>query len=327
MHIFVTGGTGFFGKALLRYLTETGLSELGHVRLTLLSRYPERFQTNYVQLLNGLDVELVAGDILQPQSLPAGNYTHILHAATDSTFGPSLLPLQRYEQIVDGTRNVLDFAVSQSVRRVLFTSSGGVYGAQPADMPQIPENYNGMPDPLNPQNAYSIAKRCAEHLCTLYKDKYGIDAVIARCFAFIGRDLPMNAHFAIGNFIRDSLTEPEITVAGDGTPIRSFMDQRDLATWLFALLQRGEAGHAYNVGSDEEISILDLANLVRSVLAPEKPVRILGFSSLNSFRNRYVPSITKASDELGLSLNFSLADSVMEAARYSCIKPYKLVDL
>jgi dTDP-glucose 4,6-dehydratase len=321
MHVFVTGGTGFFGKALLRYLSTLRLSELRGARFTLLSRDPERFRTGYGELLAGSDVRLVAGDIQRPETLPAGDYTHILHAATDSTFGPQLTPLQRYDQIVDGTRNILDFAVAQKVKRFLLTSSGGVYGAQPSEMHQLPEGYNGMPDPLSPHHAYSVAKRCAEHLCILYQENYGLETVIARCFAFVGRDLPLDVHFAIGNFMRDALYTPEITVAGDGTPIRSYMDQRDLAAWLFALLQRGEAGQAYNVGSDEMISIRDLAYLVRDLLAPEKSVRIMGTRTPNCFRNRYVPSISKARAELGLELNFSLTNSVQEAARYALIRP------
>lgn len=307
MHVFVTGGTGFFGKALLRQWPHD-------VRLTLLSRNPDHFRAMYGDLLAGWDVRLVGGDIMKPETLPAGDYTHILHAATDSTFGPKLSPLQRYVQIVEGTRHLLDFAVATKTPRFLLTSSGGVYGPQPQEMVQIAEHYNGMPDPLNPQNAYSVAKRCAEHLCALYQECYGLEAIVARCFAFIGRDLPLDVHFAIGNFIRDALTASEISVAGDGTPVRSYMDQRDLAEWLFALLKHGSAGQAYNVGSDEELSIAELAQLVRDQIAPTKNVRIVGAASSNSFRNRYVPCITKARAELGLALRFSLKESIREAA-------------
>ena len=321
MHIFVTGGTGFFGKALLRYLSASDFSELRVARFTLLSRDPDRFRAGYGDLLAGLNVRLVAGDIQRPETLPAGDYTHILHAATDSTLGPQLTPLQRYDQIVDGTRNILDFAVAQKVKRFLLTSSGGVYGAQPAEMHQLPEDYNGMPDPLNPNHAYSVAKRCAEHLCVLYQENHGLEIVIARCFAFVGRDLPLDVHFAIGNFIRDALFTPEITVAGDGTSIRSYMDQRDLAAWLFGLLQKGDAGQAYNVGSDEAISIRDLAYVIRDLLAPEKSVRIMGTPTPNSFRNRYVPSIYKVRAELGLELNYSLANAIQEAASYAGLRP------
>jgi dTDP-glucose 4,6-dehydratase len=320
MHIFVTGGTGFFGKALLRYLTDTGLSEIGYLRLTLLSRDPVQFQKDHGELLNGLDVKLAVGDILSPETLPPGDYSHILHAATDSTYGPKLKPLQRYEQIVDGTQNILNFAVAQKVKRILLTSSGGVYGEQPADMPRVSESYNGMPDPLNPQNTYSVAKRFAEHLCVLYKDQYDIDIVIARCFAFVGRDLPLSSHFAIGNFINDALSADTINVSGDGTPLRSYMDQRDLARWLFAILLKGETGNAYNVGSDHEISIQNLAKLVRDVLSPSKEIRINRAPGLVTFRNRYIPSIEKAKKDLNLELKYTLLESLNEIVRIgSCL--------
>ncbi len=310
MHVFITGGTGFFGKALLRQWP-------ADVRLTLLSRDPDRFRASHGDLLSGKDVDLVRGDIMVPDTLPQGDYTHILHAATDSTFGPQLSPLQRYLQIVDGTRHLLDLAVRLKVPRFLLTSSGGVYGPQPIDMKQISEDYSGMPDPLKPQHAYSVAKRCAEHLCALYSDQYGFEAVVARCFAFVGRDLPLDVHFAIGNFIRDALMAHEIAVAGDGSPVRSYMDQRDLAHWLMCLLRQGRAGQAYNVGSDQELSIAQLAHLVRDVLAPNKTVRVAGKPTETSFRSRYVPSIDKARNELGLVLNYSLESSVREAARFA----------
>lgn len=310
MHVFVTGGTGFFGKALLRQWPHD-------VNLTLLSRDPTHFRAVHGNLLTGRNVHLVRGDILLPNTLPKGDYTHILHAATDSTFGPQLSPLQRYTQIVDGTRNLLNFAIMHRISRFLLTSSGGVYGPQTQSVLQIPEDYNGMPDPLNPHNAYSIAKRCAEHLCALYKERYDLEVVIARCFAFVGRDLPLDVHFAIGNFIRDALASSEISVGGDGTPVRSYMDQRDLADWLIALLAYGRAGQAYNVGSDVEISIAELAHLVRDIIAPNKSVRIAGVPSDNNFRNRYVPSIAKARVELGLELSFSLETSIREAALFA----------
>lgn len=278
-----------------------------------MTRSPERFLAQYPEFANLPWLSLHQGDILHPDSLPeTGGFTHLLHAATDSTLGPQLSPLERYTQIVDGTRYMLDYAVAHGIRRFLLTSSGGVYGPQPQDMEQIPESYNGMPDPLNAQHAYSVAKRVAEHLCALYQDRHGIETVIARCFAFVGRDLPLDVHFAIGNFIHDALHAPKITVGGDGTPIRSYMDQRDLAHWLVTLLVRGRAGQAYNVGSDAAITIRELAHLVRDLLAPGKTVQILGQANSRNFRNRYVPSIDKTRSELALGLSYTLPESILE---------------
>jgi dTDP-glucose 4,6-dehydratase len=169
-----------------------------------------------------------------------------------------------------------------------------------------------MPDPLYPANAYSVAKRAAEHLCALYSAEHGLETVIARCFAFVGEDLPLDVHFAIGNFIRDALWSEEITVAGDGKSIRSYLDQRDLAEWLLRLLANGHSGHAYNVGSDRGISIAALANLVREIVSPAKTVRILGNVNEARQRNIYVPDITKARVELGLKVTVELEQAISD---------------
>ena len=162
----------------------------------------------------------------------------------------------------------------------------------------------------DPSTAYGQAKRAAEHLCALYCAAHGLQTVIARCFAFVGPDLPLNAHFAIGNFIRDALVADAITVSGDGAPLRTYLDQSDLAVWLFTLLESGRSGDAYNVGSNEVISIAELAHLVRDVLAPDKPVHILGNPNSCATRNRYLPDIRKARQELGLDIHIALADSI-----------------
>ena len=311
-HIFLTGGTGFFGKALLRRLQDLGEDA---PRVTVLSRQPERFATMHPDLANL--VEWVSGDILDPTSLPFSfKFTHILHAATDSTLGSQLSPIERYEQIVDGTRNILDLAVKTGASRFLLTSSGAVYGSQPQWMNQIPEDYHGMPDPLNTENVYGIAKRIAENLCAIYQKRHGLSTVIARCFTFVGRDLPLDAHFAVGNFMRNALAGNDILVQGDGTPIRSYMDQEDMAHWLLTLLVRGRAGHAYNVGSDEAISIGTLAYTIRDLIAPSVSIKFMHASMFNTHRNIYIPSIQKAKEELRLELFKSLPEAIKNTIIY-----------
>ena len=314
MHLFVTGGTGFFGKALLRHWSAGGAPELIGARFTLLSRNPRLFLASHGDLLEGLDVHLAEGDIQRPETLPRGDYTHVLHAATDSTIGLSLSPLQRFNQIVDGTRHVLDLALRSGKPRVLLVSSGGVYGQQPVTLTTMPESYTGMAEPLNPHNAYSVGKRMAEHLGALYHEAHGLDAIVARCFAFVGKDLPLDAHFAVGNFMRDALVGREIVINGDGMPLRSYLDQRDLANWLTTLLLRGESQRAYNVGSDEAVSIADLAALVSRMSGGRSQVRVLGQASDGQAaqRNRYVPDISRARKELGLTVRYPLHEAIAD---------------
>lgn len=309
--IFLTGGTGFFGRALLRFWLEQFIQGRYVPEVLLLARNPSVFLQSYPEFLHQPWLRFHSGDILDPGTLPNDRtFTHVLHAAADSTYGSKLDLLLRYDQIVLGTRNLLNFAVTTNAKRFLFTSSGGVYGAQPTDMEKIPEDYNGMPDPLDPANTYSVAKRTAEHLCSLYRERYGLETVIARCFAFVGQDLPLDVHFAIGNFIRDALGADAITVSGDGTPLRSYLDQRDLAIWLLTLLNKGQGGRAYNVGSDKAISIADLAHLVRDILSPQKAVHILGRAGVNGLRSRYIPDITRARSELSLEVTISLDHAI-----------------
>ena len=312
--LLLTGGTGFFGRALLRYhLASTKEDRLA---IVVLSRNPERFQAAYPELSACDGLIFLKGDIQNRVSLPWGeSFSHVLHAATDSTLVPSLSPLQRFQQIVEGTTNILDLAVATGARRFLLTSSGGVYGPQPSDLEAIPEDWPGSPPMDEPSTAYSQAKRTAEHLCALYREAHGLETVIARCFAFVGQDLPLDAHFAIGNFIRDALSADQITVAGDGTPLRTYLDQSDLAHWLWTLMIEGWNGETYNVGSDQVISIAELAHLVRDLLAPSKQVRILGAPEPAGSRNRYVPLITKSKASHGIKPQVSLEQAIYNTAK------------
>jgi len=308
--ILLTGGTGFFGRALLRYLFASGINPATHI--CILSRQPDRFRTAHSDLASVDQISFVQGDIQVRDSLPWNqSFTHVLHAATDSTLGPSLSPLQRFNQIVDGTRHILDLAVATGATRFLLTSSGGIYGHQPADLKAIPEDWSGSPALDVASTAYSQAKRAAEHLCALYRYEHGLQSVIARCFAFVGPDLPRDAHFAIGNFIRDALEKDAITVAGDGTPLRTYLDQRDLARWLWFLLLEGKDGETFNVGSDQVISIAQLAHLVRDLLAPAKTVTIIGRTDTPACRNRYVPSVSRIMKVHGITSQYSLTEAIL----------------
>jgi UDP-glucuronate decarboxylase len=315
--ILLTGGTGFFGRALLRHLLAFRIDPDTHI--CILSRQPDRFRAAYPDLVSSGQISFVQGDIQDRGSLALNqSFTHVLHAATDSTLGPTLTPLQRFNQIVDGTRHILDLAVATGATRFLLTSSGGIYGPQPADLEALPEDWSGSPALEVPANAYCHAKRAAEHLCTLYRDAYGLQTVIARCFAFVGPDLPRDAHFAAGNFIRDALERDAITIAGDGTPLRTYLDQRDLARWLWLLLLEGLDGETFNVGSDRVISISDLAHLVRDLLAPTKTVIALSQADQKASRNRYIPSVSRIMKAHGLVPQYSLEEAILSCLDKSC---------
>ena len=241
---------------------------------------------------------------------PKGGYTHVVHAATDTSASADRDAAMLIDTIVGGTARVLEFAASAGVSRLLYVSSGAVYGPQPADLERIPESYSGACDPLDPRSAYGQAKRMAEQMCACAGAHGGIEPVIARAFAFVGPGLPLDAHFAIGNFIRDAVEDREIVVSGDGSPLRSYLYAGDLAAWLVTLLARGEAGQAYNVGSDEAINVGDLARKVAG-LAPggRSAVSIRGAAAPNAHRSRYIPAIERAR-ALGLDVWTPLDEAI-----------------
>jgi dTDP-glucose 4,6-dehydratase len=186
---------------------------------------------------------------------------------------------------------------------------------------RVPEDYRGGPDPLDPASAYGEGKRLAEHLCTLYARCYGIEAKIARGFAFVGPYLPLDAHFAIGNFIRDALAGGPIAVGGDGTPLRSYLHAADLAIWLWKILFRGVPCRAYNTGSDVEVSIAALARAVAAALAPGRQVRIARPASPDQPRQVYVPEICRAREELGLEVWIPLEEAIRRTGRWLATSP------
>lgn len=308
----MTGGTGSIGRSVLRWLQDADSQQ--RLEVTVLSRNPAVFLERHPEFNDARWLRFQKGDVLDPASFPLGDFDGCIHAAAQTREVRRIDVIGWFDEIVAGTRNILEWATRQSVSRVLFLSSGAVYGPQPVEMEAIAETCTTMPDPLLASNVYGVSKRSAEHLCALYGVQHGIQVVTARLFAFVGRDFPLSGHFAIGNFIRDALTREAITVSGDGTPLRSYLDQADLADWLLTLLERGRPGEAYNLGSDVVVSIAELAHLVRDLLAPDKPVRMLGTATCNTGLNRYVPDIRKVRDELGLHVTIPLAEAIRRTA-------------
>jgi dTDP-glucose 4,6-dehydratase len=305
--LFMTGGTGLIGRWMLEALARAPI----HVEVTLLSRDPAGLSTRVPHL--AAHCRMLAGDVTD-FTAPEGDFTHIIHAATDASATLNASdPRQMFDTIVAGTRRVLDFAVERRVQRVLNMSSGGAYGIQPPDLPFVPECWTGSPDPLDPRSAYGAGKRAAEMLCTIYGAQFGLDIVTARIFALLGPLLRLDTHFAAGNFIRDAIAGRTITVIGSGQAERSYLYIADVVVWLWTLLLRGRPGAAYNVGSEDAVSIADLARRTAALLgAPD--VEILSRPDPGWNAGRYVPSTALIRDELGVAPSIDLDAAIRRTA-------------
>lgn len=308
--IFITGGTGFFGCWLLESFAWANDKFDLKATALVLTRDSDSFRRKAPHLASHPAIHFQIGDV-RSFEFPDGAFSHVIHAATDSSTGLNdENPLVMVDTIIQGTRHTLEFARSCRAEKFLLTSSGAVYGKQPSEVTHLPEDYVGAPDPLNPRSAYGEGKRLAELLCTLYAKQYGINTKVARCFAFVGPYLPLDAHFAVGNFIRDGLEGRPIQVNGDGTPYRSYLYASELAIWLWTILFRGESYRPYNVGSDKEITIADLARVVAKEFQPEAEVRVARPPVLGQPAERYVPSTRMAALTLKLQQKIDLPEAI-----------------
>ncbi|WCM29051.1 NAD-dependent epimerase/dehydratase family protein [Sphingomonas sp. QA11] len=305
--IFMTGGTGFIGRWMLEALNRADID----IDVTILSRDPGAFATRVPHLARRF--RFVAGDVISFVP-PECRFTHVIHAATDASAALNANdPRLMFDTIVTGTRRALDLAVECGARRFFFLSSGAVYGAQPWDVAHVPEDWTGGPDQRDPRSAYGEGKRAAEMLCAIYGKQFGLDVVNARIFALLGPLLSLDIHFAAGNFIRDAIAGRTIRVDGAGTAVRSYLYAADLTVWLWTLLISGDAGAVFNVGSEEAVSIADLARRTAALLGGPG-VEILGRPDPGWNPGRYVPSTEAIRWAHGLSPTIGLDEAIRRTA-------------
>ena len=314
--LFITGGTGFFGCWLVEsFCFVNRLLGLG-ARATILTRNPEAFAKKCPHLASDTAITLHAGDV-RSFLFPEGKYQYVFHAATEASAKQAAEnPLEMLSTIVAGTERTLEYAATHGTRKFLLTSSGAVYGKQPADVTHIPESYGGGPEPTDPTNVYAESKRTAELLCALYQKTGRLDCKIARCWAFCGPYLPLDRHFAIGNFIGDVLAGRSIQIQGDGTPRRSYLYSADLAVWLWTILFRAPALVPFNVGSADDVSILELAQMVAKTLNPEIRIDVARSAVAGAAPLRYVPCVDRARDMLGLHQTIGLEQCIRRTAKW-----------
>jgi nucleoside-diphosphate-sugar epimerase len=307
---FITGGTGFFGCWLLEsFIRANEEFRLGS-SATVLTRDPRAFRAKAPHLAGARAVTLLQGDI-RDFAFPEGRFEFVIHAAAEaSPRSVRETPVAVFDGIVEGTRRTLRFAAERGAKRFLYTSSGAVYGPQPEGTARLGEDCRLAPEAAAASSAYGEAKRASEFLCASQGVAGGVETTIARCFAFVGPYLPLDGAFAAGNFIRDALAGGPILVKGDGTARRSYLYAADLAVWLWTILLRGRPGRPYNVGSEHEISVRELAETTAGCVRPRAEVKVEGAPTPGLSASRYVPSTARAREELGLAESVGLEEAV-----------------
>jgi dTDP-glucose 4,6-dehydratase len=296
--LFITGGTGFVGCWLLEALLFANRRFQLELTITVLTRNPVGFSDKAPHLANDAAVTLARGDMRELNGI-CGPFDAVIHAATDvAAQVPSALAA--FDAIVGGTHEALKLAGRSGARRFLYLSSGAVYGRCPADLPRIPESYQGAPS-IEDGSPYAHGKRASEWLVRAFCKEGGIEPVTARLFALIGPYLPLDGHFAASQFFRDALAGSPPTVNGGERTVRSYLYGADLAIWLLTILAQGEPFQCYNVGSEEAVTIGTLARRIAGLCLDDSQVRTQSDAgAVGLAGDRYVPDTAKARETLAL---------------------------
>ena len=283
----VSGGSGFLGSHLCRRLLDLGCQVVSVDNLVTGSRDLTS------PLADRPGFEFIEADVSLPLDA-AGDLAYVLHFASAAS-PPGYLkhPVATLDAGTAGTRNLLELARGRGAR-FLMASTSEVYG-DPLVHPQ-PESYWGNVNPLGPRSVYDEAKRVAEAYTMAYHRTHGVDTRIVRIFNTYGPGMQVDDGRAIPNFVCQALRGDPITVYGDGSQTRSLCYVDDLIEGILRLLASDEV-LPVNIGNQEEMTMLQLAEEVRAAIGSSSPIEHLPLPEDDPKQRR--PDTTRARDLLG----------------------------
>lgn len=311
--VLVTGASGFVGSALMRI----GLLLNDDFSAGLTLHLGVREPTEFMKQLANVRSDIVLTKAVVGEKIALENPVDmIFHCATPASAELNVSdPLAMFNlNLASANWIIEDVRLLANCPKVLFTSSGAVYGPQPMNLELIPETYTGGPDTTSSKSAYAEGKRVAEFLFSEAGRKGLLKPLLGRLFAFSGEGLPQNRHFALGNFVRDARSKNVVTVRGSGLDVRSYLDSKDMAIWLFKMASLENINTPLNIGSSSAISIASLAHKVQQraeiVLNRRVEVEVLGEKNALDGANYYVPSTLLTKKTLAVEEWTSIDNSI-----------------
>lgn len=294
--LLIIGGTGFFGKSIINYLVNK-TKKNSIKKIILLSRGNKKIKI--IKNFKKIKIKRIYGNISKLKEIPYADY--VIYCVINSN----------YKNDFKSVLNYYNLAKKYHYKsKILYTSSGAVYGKQPRNLKKINESYFLKNKRINftnkNKNFYSLIKLKNEEIFKkLTKNK--IKVSIARCFAFVGEFLPRDSNFVVGNLIQDILNKNILKIKSDHHVIRSYMHENDLARWLLRIVKNSNLDcPIYNVGSDNAIKIRDLAYF----LSKKYKLNLKLKKIKSGIVDKYVPSIQKAKKKLKLSLKYNSLKAV-----------------
>lgn len=301
--IFATGCTGFIGTWIIySFLHANKKFNLG-AELHCLTRNKKKNQEKFP------GVHFIEGDI-ENFDLPSGDFDYVIHGATEVA---SYQQNANHSSLLDvsyvGTKRIIQFAKKAGTKKILFLSSGAAYGTQPLELKYLDEEFTGAPDVTKAKSTYGEAKRVGELL--LFNES--IHATSARIFATCGPFLPQESTFAFSNFLDAVIANKNIKINSNGRTTRSYLYIGDLTLWLWILLLKGRDKEIYNVGSEDEISVAELAHMIKTTLKSNVEIEVLG-KELEL--NRFIPENKKIRSEFKINHLVSLETGIKKSYEF-----------
>lgn len=244
--VMITGSTGMIGSCLTDLLGMAS-DKLGlNITLYTLCRSAPRAADRFEHLTC---VKPTSWELTRPfKWMPEVDY--IIHAASNAhPVAFSTDPVGTLMGNILGTRTLLDHLRDSNGKRLLYLSTGEIYGENPAVTDGFDENGFGRIDPMNPRSCYPEGKRAAETLCASYVRQFDTDAVVARPCYIYGPTITDKSTRADAQFLRKALAGEDIVMKSAGSQLRSYCYVTDAAAALLTILLRGEAGNAYNIAN------------------------------------------------------------------------------
>ena len=247
--VLITGATGLIGSFLADALLALNASHGAGVEIYAAGRSEAGIRRRFGQAMEDARFHFVPYDATKPAAFDfeADFIVHAACAAHPMAYATD--PVGTMQANLLGTMGLLEYLRAQKGGRLLLLSTGETYGENPDLEGGFRETDYGYINPMNPRACYPESKRAAETLCASYAAQHGVSALVARlCHVYGPTFTPQNSR-ADAQFLRNVLRGEDIVMKSTGAQVRSWCYVADAASALLLLLERGEAGQAYNVAN------------------------------------------------------------------------------
>jgi nucleoside-diphosphate-sugar epimerase len=300
MKLLLAGGSGFIGKSIVESFDNKKLKKFKIKKIFVIARHANKF----FKKLNTKKIEFIRGDLSKIKKLPNSDIAIFLAESTNiKDYKDKKIVAKKHKKTINNFCNLIK---KNEKTKVLYCSSGSVYEPSNKKISEKNKLSNKKQEIKSYKSAYNSLKLYSESKVKNLA-KIGIKCSIARCFTFVGRHIPLNKHYALGNFIYDGMFGKEIRVKTKKKITRSYMYADDLSLWLLTIARHSNTKvPIYNVGSDVPIEIKKLAQIIGNKFG--KKVQFNNYS--NKDIDNYVPNINKAKKKLKLKINYDLKESI-----------------